>query len=141
MTSHIKHLVTIDCPPNIVYKAITTKKGIQGWWTNDNLMKPKIGSIAEFNFGEKYHNEMEVTDLKPNKRVVWLCKVGDREWVGTDFTFDLEHQHGQTMLRFGHNNWGKQTDFYAHCNFKWGFYLQSLKAYCETGVGNPVKSY
>lgn len=140
MTSHIKHLVTIDCPPNIVYKALTTKKGIQGWWTEDTVMEPKIGAIAEFKFGDEYHIEMDITQLEPTKRVTWVCIVGDPQWVGTDFTFDLEYQEGQTLLRFGHNNWDEQTDFYAQCNFKWGYYLQSLKTYCETGIGNPVKS-
>jgi len=122
----------------MVYKALTTKKGVQGWWTHDTIMEPKVGFIAEFNFGDKYHNEMEIIDLQPNKRVEWLCKIGDREWVGTDFIFELEENNCKTILRFGHNNWKAQTNFYAHCNFKWGYYLLSLRNYCETGNGNPV---
>ena len=29
------------------------------------------------------------------------------------------------------------TDLFAHCNYHWGFYMRSLKAYCETGEGEP----
>lgn len=140
MPAHIRHLVTINCSPYIVYNALTTKTGIQGWWTSDTVIEPKIGTIAEFIFGNRYHNKMEITDLLPNTRVAWLCKVGDHEWVGTDFTFDLEGNDSQTLFRFGHNKWEEQTDFFAYCNFKWGYYLMSLKQYCETGIGNPFVS-
>jgi len=140
MTAHIRHIITIDCPPDKVYKALTTKEGIQGWWTDNTVIEPGVGSIAEFIFGDKYCNKMEITDLQPNKRVAWLCKQGDKEWVGTDFTFDLEEQEGQTLLRFGQNNWKAPTDFYAYCNFQWGQYMVSLKAHCETGKGSPFIS-
>ena len=137
MTTHIRHIITIKCPPEKVYKALTTKEGIQGWWTVDTVIEPKINSIAEFIFGDRYHNKMVITDLQANKRVAWYCLEGDKEWIGTDFTFDMEEKDGQTVLRFGQNNWKEPTDFYAICNFQWGQYMVSLKNYCETGKGSP----
>lgn len=133
----IRHNIIIDCYPGQVYEALTTKKGIQGWWTPDTVIEPEIGSVSEFIFGERYHNKMKITDLQPYKRITWLCLEGDREWIGTDFVFDLEEKQGKTLLRFGQNNWKEQTDFYAHCNFQWGQYMISLKNYCETGIGKP----
>ena len=134
---HIKHNLMIDCKPEKVYNALTTEKGIQGWWTADTIIEPRIGSIAEFIFGSRYHNKMKITDLQPDKRVAWLCMEGNHEWVGTDFTFDIENTEGKTLLRFGHNNWKELSDFYAHCNFQWGRYMVSLKNYCEKGTGQP----
>ena len=134
---HIRHNVLIDCKPEKIFEALTTKNGIQGWWTIDTVIEPKIGSTAEFIFGSRYHNKMKITDLQPGKRVAWSCYEGDREWIGTDFTFDLEEKEGETLLRFGQNNWNAQTDFYAYCNFQWGKYMVSLKNYCETGIGKP----
>ena len=133
----IRHNVFIDCKPEKIFEALTTKKGIQGWWTIDTVIESKIGSTAEFIFGNRYHNKMKITDLQPGKRVAWSCFEGDREWIGTDFTFDLEEKEGETLLRFGQNNWKAQTDFYAFCNFQWGQYMVSLKNYCETGNGKP----
>jgi hypothetical protein len=33
------------------------------------------------------------------------------------------------------------ADFYANCNFHWGFYLQSLKDFCESGKGKPFQAH
>ena len=139
MIAHIRHIIIIECPPEIVYNALTTKEGIQGWWTVDTVIESKVGSTAEFIFGDKYHNKMKITDLQPAKRVAWYCIQGDPEWIGTDFTFDLVDKAGHTILRFGQNNWRELTDFYAYCNFQWGQYMISLKNYCEAGTGKPFR--
>lgn len=137
MAVHIKHKAVINSTPGIVYEAVTTNKGIQGWWTRDTEITSEVGSIAIFDFGDRYHNEMKIIDLQPSKRVAWKCLIGDSEWVGTTITFDLEEDNGRTVLRFGHNAWKEITDFYANCNFQWARYLVSLRDYCETGTGNP----
>ncbi|MDX1641723.1 MAG: SRPBCC domain-containing protein [Balneolaceae bacterium] len=134
---HIRHNLIIDAPPENVYKAITTKGGIQNWWTDDTEIEPIIGSIATFNFGDRYHNEMKIVDIQPNKRVEWLCIEADAEWIDTTIIFEIEEKDRKAFLRFAHNNWKNQNDFYAHCNYQWGRYMNSLKCYCETGKGNP----
>ena len=137
MAVHIKHKTSINCPPDNVYKALTTKQGIQGWWTPDTEIEPEVGTIAVFDFSDRYHNEMEIIDLQPYKRVSWKCIEGETEWIGTTITFELENKNGQTVLRFSHNDWDQITDFYATCSFQWARYLVSLKEYCQTGTGNP----
>jgi uncharacterized protein YndB with AHSA1/START domain len=133
----ILHLLTINTNVSTVYKAITEKEGISGWWTKDNNAKPEANSIAEFNFGKKYHNEMRIIELIPNKKVAWKCEKADPEWVGTILMFDLEDQDDKTVLKFGHKDWREVTDFFASCNYQWGLYMTSLKNYCETGKGTP----
>lgn len=32
-------------------------------WTVDTSIEPVVGSIAEFTFGDKYHNKMKIRDL------------------------------------------------------------------------------
>ena len=133
----IKHLVTIEAPVGTVYKAVTEQAGLAGWWTKETVAGFKVGSILEFKFGDKYHNKMRLTKLEENRRVEWECFEGDKEWVGTTFTFDLEAKDGKTVLRFSQDGWRAGTDFYALCNTTWAFYMQSLKSYCETGKGTP----
>ena len=65
--------------------------------------------------------------------------MGDEQWVGTEFHFEISEENGDTLLRFGHINWTDQTEFFGHCNFQWGRYLMSLKKYCETGKGEPFE--
>lgn len=134
---NIKHYLSISSPVDKVYRAVTEQEGLAGWWTLETRAKPEVGFINEFKFGEKYLNKMRITEIQPNKRVSWLCIVGDKEWVGTKFIFDLEEKDGATILRFAQNDWKDETDFFASCNFRWGFYMQSLKNYCETGKGTP----
>lgn len=133
----ILHNLIIKAPKEKVFKAITEQEGLAGWWTADVKAEPKVDSIAEFNFGDNYHNEMRITYLKPNKKVEWECIQGDEEWVGTTFTFELEDRDDHVVLRFGHKDWRKATDFFASCNYNWGRYMASLKDFCETGVGDP----
>jgi len=59
--------------------------------------------------------------------------------VGTRFTFDIEPTDGGSVLRFKNGGRAEASDFYAHCNCKWGFFLGvSLKNYLETGKGSPA---
>ncbi|MDP4263367.1 MAG: SRPBCC domain-containing protein [Bacteroidota bacterium] len=133
----IKHFVVIKAPVNTVYKAITEQEGIAGWWSRDIIAKPEPGFVNEIKFGDRYHNKMKITKLEKDKVVGWECIGGDREWVDTSISFELEEKNGKTELMFTHANWAGQTLFYANCNFHWGGYMKSLKDYAETGKGKP----
>ena len=135
----IKHFLIIKAPPEKVFEAITTTEGLKGWWTLDANADEKVGGIAEFIFGERYHNKMQITELEQNRRVEWKCFQGDKEWIGTTFEFDIEEKNEDTVLRFAHGNWKGETDFFASCNYQWGYYMRSLAGYCEKGEGTPFK--
>ena len=137
--AEIKFLLTIRAPSEVVYKAITEQNGLAGWWTLDTIAEPVVGSIAEFRFGDIYHNKMRILRLVANKEAEWECIQGDKEWIDTRFIFDLEDKGDFTVLRFAHTHWQKTTDFYASCNYHWGRYMVSRKDYCETGKGDPFK--
>ena len=133
----IKHLLRINASPSNVFKAITETEGLSNWWTRQAKAKPAINSIAVFDFGDKYHNEMRITDLTDGKKVMWKCEVGDKEWVGTNIIFELSNEDSKTILKFSHSGWKEATEFFASCSYNWGWYLTSLKKYCETGKGTP----
>lgn len=135
----IRHLLVIESSPGSVYRAITDQAGLRAWWTPQAVAKPQVGSIAEFNFDDRYHNKMRIHRLEPEALVEWECLEGDPEWVGTRFLFDLRPDDGQTVLRFCHCGWREPTDFFASCNYQWGYYMRSLKSYCETGEGTPYR--
>ena len=137
--AEIRHMLLIDAPVGAVYRAITEKQGLAGWWTVQALAEPVVGSVADFKFGDRYHTAMRIVALDASKKVEWECVAGDEEWVGTRVVFDLERQGDQTLVRFVHGGWRKVTDFYASCNYNWGYYLTSLKSYCETGEGTPFE--
>jgi uncharacterized protein YndB with AHSA1/START domain len=135
--ARIRHYLLIKSSPEKVYTALTTTEGLKGWWTSEAKAAEFIGGIAEFIFGDRYHNKMRVTYLEPNKKIEWECLKGDKEWVGTTLIFDIEKKGDNTTLRFTHGNWKEETDFFASCNYHWGYYMRSLAKYCETGEGTP----
>jgi uncharacterized protein YndB with AHSA1/START domain len=72
MNADIRINVVIKATPEKVYKAATTQEGIERWWCKNTTAKPEVGFVNIFIFG-KFRNEMEVTELIPNKRVEWKC--------------------------------------------------------------------
>ena len=136
----IKHYLLIKAQPEKVYTALSKTEGLCGWWTVEAKADERVGGTAEFTFGERYYNKMKITNLLNNKKVEWKCLEGDKEWIGTTVLFDLEEKDGGTILRFSHNNWKEETDFFASCNYNWGYYLKSLKQLCETGKGTPFNN-
>lgn len=133
----IKHYLIVHSSPEKIYKALTTKTGVANWWTVQTEIGNKVDDTNIFDFGERYHNEMKISDLQPHSRVEWLCEKGDREWIGTKLVFEIEEKGSDCILRFLHKKWREETDFFASCNYRWGYYLRSLKLYCESGKGTP----
>ena len=82
---------------------------------------------------------MKICKLDKKRIVLWECVEGDDEWLGTKVRFLLTEQEQKTLLKFAHSDWKNMTEFFAHCNFNWGWYLASLKEYCETGTGKPFR--
>jgi uncharacterized protein YndB with AHSA1/START domain len=136
----IKHLLVIKSSPEKIYSAITTNEGTAKWWTEQSEIGNKVGDINIFDFGDRYHNEMIILNLIPNKKVEWECLVGDKEWIGTKLIFEIEEKDKNSVLKFTHGNWREETDFFASCNYHWGYYMRSLKLFCETGKGNPFQN-
>lgn len=138
----IIHRIGIKSPATHVYRALTTLEGLAQWWTEEVRGDGRIGGKIEFYFrsetGELRGNAvMEVQALKAPEEVRWRCVEGPAEWVGTDITFQLSEQDGQTIILFGHRNWREAVEFTSHCSMKWATFLLSLREYVETGKGKP----
>lgn len=138
----IIHRIGIRSTAERVYEALSTIEGISNWWTNEVEGEEQQGGKIKFTFravlGElKGQMVMEVLALHPGTAVQWRCVDGPGEWVGTDITFDLSEQDGQTIILFGHRNWREAVEFMAHCSMKWAVFLLSLREYLETGKGRP----
>ncbi len=136
----IYHRLLIEAPAEKVYEAITTQKGLAGWWTPATTAKPEVGSVMTFAFGD-YQKEIKVEALKPYSRVKWLCLKAFPDWVGTTLTFELEPHAKGTVLLFHHDGWAAYTPEFASCSFDWALFFRSLKSLCETGKGFPYPGF
>ncbi len=136
----IKHLFHINVPRQKVFEALTTLKGLAGWWTTQTGGDTKSGGVIEFRFGEQFLNKMKVLELNPNELVTWECVSGPPDWIGNKISFQLDENDGKTRVRFEHSDWKEAGDFYASCSFSWGRYMESLRQLCQTGKGEAFGS-
>lgn len=138
----IIHRVGIKAPIAHVYSALTSLKGLAGWWTEEVQGEDRLGGKIEFSFrspkGElKGKMVMEVQELNDPSQVRWKCLDGPAEWIGTDIAYRLSEKDDQTIVLFGHRHWREEVEFTSHCSMKWATFLLSLREYAETGVGRP----
>jgi hypothetical protein len=134
----ILHRVGIKSSSAIdVYAALTTLRGLAGWWTSDTRGETEVGGVIEFRFGAG-GIDMKVLELDRGKHVLWGVVSGPKEWEGTTVSFDIEQTGDWTGVFFKHAGWREPVPFMHHCSTKWGAFLLSLKSLLETGKGRPA---
>jgi uncharacterized protein YndB with AHSA1/START domain len=137
----ILHRVGIKSSPDAVYKALATREGVAGWWTNNTQGESKVGGLLKFSFSaggsEIGGFEMKVLELQPAKRVLWQVVGGPEEWIGTKISFGLKQESDYAIVLFKHQGWKEPVEFMHHCSTKWAIFLMSLKSLVETGKGAP----
>ena len=132
----ILHMVGVKSSPEDVYQALTTIKGLSGWWTTTTQGDSQLGGVIQFRFGTGGF-DMKVLELQPAERLLWQVVAGPEDWVGTTISFDLTQNGDDTDIAFKHAGWQAPTRFMHQCSTKWGVFLMSLKALLEIGQGAP----
>lgn len=136
----IKHNFTVKALASKVFDAITNVNSLKSWWTTDTSGTSTKGQELRFNFGSEMSSVMRVIQIVSNKEIQWKCIEGPQEWKGTTISFWIsegKNNQTQTQIQFEHDGWKDMSDFFGISNFNWGFYLRSLKTWCETGKGTP----
>jgi hypothetical protein len=63
---------------------------------------------------------------------------GHEPWRHNTFRFELADHDAGTRLRFWQDYAVELSDdAYGIYNFNWGYYLESLRLLCTTGIGKP----
>src|SRR5262249_29593788 len=62
------------------------------------------------------------------------------QWLNTHVAFRVIPDAGGTYLDLLHDGYPAEDGCHARCVEGWNYYLRSLKAYCETGLGMPQES-
>jgi uncharacterized protein YndB with AHSA1/START domain len=134
----INNTLEINAPVAKVREAITTTAGHKGWWTLDAEVGAKE---ARFAF-PKGGDTMELTfrvDRMDDDGIVWTCIGGKNspEWLDTKLAIKLAPKAGGTRVELAHSGWRAKTETYEMCTGGWSHFMNSLKAYVETGAGTP----
>jgi uncharacterized protein YndB with AHSA1/START domain len=135
----ICHLFHINKSTLDVFNALTSQEGLSAWYTKTENGDALGGEQVTFHYGS-----MQVTvALKmyvPGECLEWECVASSLPMVGHTFRFDLDENDGKTRVRFAHHGFDVQDDMYANMNFSWAKYLESLRQYCQTGIGEAFGS-
>lgn len=140
MSHSIKHLFHIDASKEKVFEAISTINGLKNWWTVETTGNDAVGGIIQFRFAANGGPDMKVIQRIANEKIMWECLESNHGWQGNTFTFLLDDNVGKTRVRFSHDGWKENDDFYSICSFAWGRYMESLRQYCQTGHGEAFGS-
>jgi uncharacterized protein YndB with AHSA1/START domain len=135
----ILHEITIAAPSAPVYDAVTSERGLKGWWTDDVRAEAKSGTVAEFGFfGHSTVFRMRIDALAPASEVRWTCVAGPEDWIGTTVGFALSPgDNGGTTLSFKHGGWRVASSHFARCCTTWGLLMHRLKGFVEGKGARP----
>ena len=80
-----------------------------------------------------------VVDALEHDRVAWTCTDnGNPVWVGTELEWSFAEEDGGTRVDFSHRGLKMPgSPPYQATVETWPMFLQSLKAWVETGTGRP----
>ena len=143
----IRHEIWIDAPVSTVYKLLSTPEGMSSWWNQQTVVQTPDGEVWEHSPGPEHGKvQMLLLAREKNQRFQWKCisnhgpDVPASAWTGTVMTFDLGDRSSssvaseqwakdapaQTVLKFAHKGWDKDSRFLPFCNSSWATVLQQL---------------
>ena len=141
--------ISVSASPEKVYQALTT--GYDHWWTTTGGKSfNHVGDQIKFTFlPNTSYWTMEAKTLTPNKLVALECvdafhiimakpNASQTEWLGTTMVWDIKAEGDKTTVHFTHHGLTPDLHCYDVCETGWDmFFVESLKAYLNTGVGSP----
>jgi uncharacterized protein YndB with AHSA1/START domain len=138
----IRHDLELPISPNALHQAITTKAGIEGWWSKDCEIASDVGGTHELRFVKGDRTvvmRFRVDEISPN-RVAWTCTDnGNPVWVDTTLTFSITARGDGSVLTLDHRGFKEDASPpYRMTVEGWGHVMQSLRAYAEAGQGQPI---
>ncbi|MEL7538849.1 MAG: SRPBCC domain-containing protein [Pseudomonadota bacterium] len=146
--NHYHKQIRVAALPADAYRAITQE--MASWWTKPQGDLSEIGGVAKLTFPpQASYWTFKTTALAPNERVEFECvdayhiltdkpESSTTEWLGTKLVFTLIPTGQGTTIEFDHVGLAPQLDCYDVCEEGWDFFfVNSLSAYLNSGVGKP----
>jgi hypothetical protein len=135
----IKHMISIEAEPQIVFPLVASGEGFLRWWASD-VTQDKTNGNVDLGFFKR----ATIYGLKPIQMVAplqahWLCYTG-KEWSGTRLLFDLAPSGKNTLLRFTQADWQAETDYFISCTTTWGELMFRIKSVAEGKNPGPLFS-
>ena len=135
--------ITVDQSPEEVFNAINH---VRGWWSGEIEGATNI-SGSEFTYAVPgvHFSKQRITELIPNKKIVWKVVEADlsfvqnkNEWTGTHISFDIIRKENSTEVRFTHSGLAPANECYKDCSNAWSLLINAnLKNLIASGEDQP----
>ena len=134
------HRIRIDAPSHDVLEALTTKEGLEGWYTPTVEGASGKGSEVVLHFsGKEGPFRWKICDGGSPSVVTWECLEGPGASAGTAVTFRLAESNDRgTTLELDHDGLDEGDEKNKVCNTMWGALMLHLKKYVETKRPEPA---
>lgn len=122
-----------------VLDALTTERGIKGWWTDSATVPQQVGGTLEMTFpGMPMPFDFTLTKAN-HERVEWVSKSFPPPWAGTRVLWRLEDnpEGPGTRIHMRHVDWAPGNPMLGIVTVGWGQIFANLKGYIETGKPQP----
>lgn len=136
----IRLTISIDAPPEAVFRALLEPEALNRWVASAAQVEPRIG--GRYSFGWSYPMDgkevsggpTRILELVPNQKLVtdWPDWRGDPTVTGQTITWLLDPQGAGTRLTLIHGGFGRTTD-QSDYRFGWGGFAARLKSLVEGG--------
>ena len=136
----IKHLMHINASVEEVFSALSDIEKLSQWYTTSIKGKFEKDEIITFEFVNFAVFKFKVVALIFNKSVHIECVESEWENIGHVIKYDLEENGEKTRVRYYYEGFSEMDDAYANMNYSSGKYLESLRQFCQTGVGEAFGS-
>jgi len=134
--------VRFAAPPDALFDAFTTLRGIGGWWTEQVAGSGAEGGELTLDFpnsdGPRVVLHVDTADR--NRLIVWSIRAVPalpawEEWADTRIVVRLEPgDDGGTRMEFEHEGLTPVLHCFDTCSRGWDHGLASLRAYVDTGA-------
>lgn len=135
--------ITVDVTPKEAFDGISN---VSGWWAKKvKGSSQHLGDTFTVDFGKTFVT-FKVTELIPNKKIVWLvtgCNlhwIGNKtEWNGTSIVFEIAPAKNATHVSMTHIGLVPGIECYNDCEQGWNDHFKnSLFKFLTQHEGMPV---
>ncbi|MDA9906558.1 hypothetical protein N9D01_04370, partial [Cyclobacteriaceae bacterium] len=110
------------------------------WYTTIVDGKFKLDEIVTFEFVNFAAFKFKIINLVHNKSIHFECVESEWGNVGHIMKYDLDDNDGKTRVRYTYEGFLEMDDAFANMNYSSAKYLESLRQFCQKGVGEAFGS-
>ena len=121
--------------PRKVFEALTTPRGLVGWFLSKADLDAEEGGRYAFDWLGGYHMEGRLKRFEKDRRVTfsWHDRLEGGETVETSAEFRVARRGEGTLLKLTHSGF-HDPEHFAECASRWGYYLTNMKSVVDHGI-------